>query len=83
MAEAPHHPHNVARQSFVEIDGVMQPAPTPRFSRTPAGRPAPPQELGQGTRATLADWGIPAEKIAALFASGIVVEAAQQEVSAE
>jgi hypothetical protein len=39
--------------------------------------------LGQGTRATLADWGIPAEKIAALFASGIVVEAAQQEVSAE
>ena len=83
MAEAPHHPHNVARQSFVEIDGVMQPAPTPRFSRTPAGRPTPPQELGQGTRATLADWGIPAEKIAALFASGIVVEAAQQEVSAE
>ncbi len=83
MEEAPHHPHNVARQSFVEIDGVMQPAPTPRFSRTPAGRPTPPRELGQGTRATLADWGIPAEKIAALFASGIVVEAAQQEVSAE
>ena len=46
MAEAPHHPHNVARQSFVEIDGVMQPAPTPRFSRTPASRPTPPRELG-------------------------------------
>ena len=83
MAEAPHHPHNVARQSFVEIDGVMQPAPTPRFSRTPAGCPTPPRELGQGTRATLADWGIPPEKIAALFASGVVVEAAQQKVSAE
>ena len=83
MAEAPHHPHNVARQSFVEVDGVMQPAPAPRFSRTPAGCPTPPRELGQGTRATLADWGIPPEKIATLFASGVVVEAAQQKVSAE
>jgi len=83
MAEAPHHPHNVARQSFIEIDGVMQPAPTPRFSRTPAGRPTPPQELGQSTRAALADWGIAAERIAALLASGAVVEPGQQKIPAE
>jgi alpha-methylacyl-CoA racemase len=83
MAEAPHHPHNVARRSFVEIEGVMQPAPTPRFSRTPAERPTPPRELGQDTHSTLADWGIGAERIAALCANGVVLEAAEQKVSAE
>jgi alpha-methylacyl-CoA racemase len=83
MAEAPHHPHNIARQSFVEVDGVMQPAPAPRFSRTPLARPTPPQELGQGTRTTLADWGIPAERISALVAGGIVAEPEQETVSAE
>jgi alpha-methylacyl-CoA racemase len=36
LAEAPHHPHNVARGTFVEVDGLLQPAPAPRFSRTPA-----------------------------------------------
>jgi alpha-methylacyl-CoA racemase len=82
MAEAPHHPHNVARQSFVEIDGVMQPAPAPRFSRTPLDRPSAPQEVGQGTRTTLADWGIPTERIAALLAGGTVIEP-QEAISAE
>ncbi|MGO9632067.1 MAG: CaiB/BaiF CoA transferase family protein [Xanthobacteraceae bacterium] len=74
MAEAPHHPHNVARESFIEIDGVMQPAPTPRFSRTPSGRPTPPQELGQATRSVLADWGFPQQRIESLFACGAVAE---------
>jgi alpha-methylacyl-CoA racemase len=74
MAEAPHHPHNVARESFVEVGGVMQPAPAPRFSRTPSARPTAPQELGEGTRTVLADWGIPQERIAALFAEGAVGE---------
>jgi alpha-methylacyl-CoA racemase len=83
MAEAPHHPHNVARQSFVEIEGVMQPAPTPRFSRTPAERPTSPRELGQDARGALADWGIAPERVAALCASGVVLEAAEQKVSAE
>jgi len=83
MAEAPRHPHNVARQSFVEIDGVMQPAPAPRFSRTPLDRPTAPQELGQGTRATLADWGIPTERIGALLARGTVIEPEQETISAE
>jgi alpha-methylacyl-CoA racemase len=57
--------------------------PAPRFSRTPASRPTAPRELGEGTRATLADWGIPAERIAALFASGVVLEPEQQKISAE
>src|SRR6516165_1573269 len=83
MAEAPHHPHNVARQSFIEIEGVMQPAPAPRFSRTPAQHPTPPGELGQDTRSTLARWGIAAERIAALCAKGVVLEAVEQNVSAQ
>lgn len=83
MAEAPHHPHNVARRAFIEIEGVMQPAPTPRFSRTPTARPTPPRELGQDTRSTLAHWGIAADRIAALCADGVVLEAVEQKVSAE
>lgn len=41
LAEAPQHPHNVARKVFVEVDGTVQPAPAPRLLRTPAGTPAP------------------------------------------
>ena len=78
MAEAPHHPHNVARGTFVDVDGVKQPAPAPRFSRTPAGQPTPPQVLGQGTRSALADWGIPQPRIDALFAAGVLGEPAPQ-----
>ena len=72
MAEAPHHPHNIARGSFIELDGVVQPGPAPRFSRTPSGRPTPPQEPGEGSRAALADWGIAKERIEALFAAGVL-----------
>jgi alpha-methylacyl-CoA racemase len=78
MDEAPHHPHNAARGTFVEVDGVVQPAPAPRFSRTSSVRPTPPQELGEGTRSALAAWGIPGERIAALFADGVIGEAAAQ-----
>ncbi len=70
MAEAPHHPHNVARGSFIEIDGVVQPAPAPRFSKTPTGRPTPPQAAGAGCRPALEAWGVPAATIDALFAAG-------------
>ncbi len=55
MAEAPHHPHNVARGAFIDIDNVLQPAPAPRFSRTPSGRPTPPHASGEGSRSALAD----------------------------
>jgi alpha-methylacyl-CoA racemase len=72
MEEAPHHPHNIARGSFIELDGVVQPGPAPRFSRTPSGRPTPPQEPGEGSRAALADWGIANERIEALLAAGVL-----------
>jgi alpha-methylacyl-CoA racemase len=81
MAEAPHHPHNVARGSFIAIDGVVQPAPTPRFSRTPSGHPAPPQAPGDGCRSALAGWGIADERIDALFADGVLGGSEAQHVS--
>lgn len=74
MAEAPHHPHNAARGSFVEVGGVVQPAPAPRFSRTPSARPAPPQQHGAGSRSALAEWGIARERIESLLAAGILTE---------
>ena len=58
LAEAPQHPQNVARAAFVTQDGVVQPAPLPRFSATPAGIQHGPQPAGTGGEAALADWGI-------------------------
>lgn len=72
MAEAPGHAHNAARGSFVEVDGVTQPAPAPRFSRTPAGPPTPPRAAGADSRSALAAWGIPAERIEALVAARVL-----------
>jgi alpha-methylacyl-CoA racemase len=83
MAEAPHHPHNIARGSFVEVDGVVQPMPAPRFSRTPAGEPKPPQAQGQGTRPALAAWGIAQDKIDGLFARGVLGEPTAEKVAAK
>jgi alpha-methylacyl-CoA racemase len=83
MEEAPHHPHNIARRTFIEVDGVIQPGPAPRFSRTPSAQPTPPHALGEGTRSALAAWGIPGERIAALFADCVVGEPAGQKVPAE
>jgi alpha-methylacyl-CoA racemase len=57
MAEASAHPHNRARGAFVEIDGVTQPAPAPRFSRTGPAVGAAPAAPGQHTALILADWG--------------------------
>lgn len=58
MAEAVEHPHNVARGTFVTADGVVQPTPAPRFSRTPATLSTGAREPGQDTAAVLADWGV-------------------------
>ncbi|ROO84491.1 alpha-methylacyl-CoA racemase [Actinocorallia herbida] len=55
-AEAPEHPHLTAREAFVRIGGVRQPAPAPRFSRTAPGTPAAPPVQGADTAAVLADW---------------------------
>lgn len=56
--EAPHHPHNVAREMFVEVAGVTQPAPAPRFAATPTSVRTGPPELGQHTSELLAELGI-------------------------
>ncbi len=57
MAEAPSHPHNAARKSFVSVDGAVHPAPTPRFSRTASTDPIPVKPVGADTRAVLSDFG--------------------------
>jgi alpha-methylacyl-CoA racemase len=66
MAEAPEHRHNKARGTFIELEGVVQPAPAPRFSRTPPEVAGPPAYLGQHTDEVLADWGFSADEIAQL-----------------
>jgi alpha-methylacyl-CoA racemase len=70
MSEAAQHPHNRARGTFVDIGGVTQPAPAPRYSRSTTATPQPPAHAGQHTRAVLADWGVDADRIDALVASG-------------
>jgi alpha-methylacyl-CoA racemase len=57
MGEAPAHPHNRQRETFVDVAGVPQPAPAPRFGRTPGAIDRPPPHAGQHTDDTLADWG--------------------------
>lgn len=70
--EAPEHPHNVHRSTFIEIDGITQPAPAPRFSATPPATPASPPHPGQNTDETLASFGFDAAEIATLRESGAV-----------
>lgn len=67
--EAPAHPHHRARATFVEIDGVVQPAPAPRFSRTVPATPTPPELPGTSTVPALREWGFSAERIAELQAA--------------
>ena len=60
--EAPRHEHLAARQTFIEVDGIVQPAPAPRFSATPAAKPRPPAPVTpENTRAALAHWLSPDE----------------------
>jgi len=66
MAEAPFHPHNVARSSFFERDGVTQPAPAPRFSATPAEAHAPAPLRGEHTKTFLREAGFAEAEIAEL-----------------
>ena len=71
MDEAPHHPHNVARSGYVEIEGVPQPAPAPRFSRTPLGAPTPPEPPGSTSpQDVLGEWGLGEAEIEAARAGG-------------
>jgi len=72
MEEAPKHPHNKARGTFVEIEGVIQPGPAPRFSRTKGEIQGPPAKPGEHTDEVLAEWGFTPEEIVKLHAAGVV-----------
>jgi alpha-methylacyl-CoA racemase len=76
MDEAPSHPHNQARQTFVEMSGVVQPAPAPRFSATPGAIQGPPPAIGAHDETALADWGFSSLDIAALRDAGAMAEPA-------
>jgi alpha-methylacyl-CoA racemase len=71
-AEAPVHPHMAARRAFVEVDGIVQPAPAPRFSATPGALTRPPANPGEHTDEILAALGRDATATAALHESGAV-----------
>ena len=71
LEEALHHPHNVARGSFVDVDGAPMPGPAPRFSATPAAVGAVP-EVGADTAAVLAELGYPPAEIEELRATGAI-----------
>jgi len=70
LAEAPRHPHNVARKTFVEVGGVTQPAPAPRFSRTVPEIQGPP--VGADSPATLRAWGFSEAEVAKLSQVGAI-----------
>jgi len=72
MAEAPQHPHVAARSTFVEVAGVTQPAPAPRFSRTRPEIQRPPAQAGENTDEALADWGVAADRIGTLRSGGAI-----------
>ncbi len=72
-SQAAVHPHLAARQVYVDRDGVRQPAPAPRFSRTTATLTTGPTAVGAGTREALAAWGVP--DVDALLAEGAATQA--------
>jgi alpha-methylacyl-CoA racemase len=69
-SEAPEHLHNIARKTFIDVGGVIQPAPAPRFSRTPGRVTAPGAAPGEHGREILEDWGFDAAEIDRLAAEG-------------
>ncbi|TYC54990.1 CoA transferase [Zoogloea oleivorans] len=71
MDEAPEHPHNQARGTFIEVGGVIQPAPAPRFSRSIPAQPRPPV-VGATGADVLSDWGFAPDEIDALRMAGAI-----------
>ncbi len=76
LAEAPFHPQTQARETFIEVDGVLQPGPAPRFSRTVPTVRWPPPVPGEHTSAVLDNWGFTTEEVSALSTCGAVRPAA-------
>jgi alpha-methylacyl-CoA racemase len=75
MTEAPKHPHNRHRGTFIEDDGVVQPGPAPRFSRTPSKIQRPPARPGEHTDEALRDWGFSPAEIDNLHKAAAIVQA--------
>jgi alpha-methylacyl-CoA racemase len=74
LSEAPRHPHLVARETFIDVGGVTQPAPAPRFSRTVPGVPSSPALPGDHTYALLGELGLDADAVAELVDGGVVTQ---------
>ena len=72
LDEAPQHAHNRARGTFIEVDGVTQPAPAPRFSRTPAEVKCPPPVGSAPDDTALSDWGFADDDISALRSARVL-----------
>jgi alpha-methylacyl-CoA racemase len=75
LAEAAAHPHNQSRQTFVEVGGVVQPAPAPRFSRSQTSAPGGPVTTGQHTTEVLTRWGFSQDEVDALLAARVAAQA--------
>ncbi|MEM7570744.1 MAG: CaiB/BaiF CoA-transferase family protein [Pseudomonadota bacterium] len=75
ISEAPDHPHNAARNAFLEQDGIVQAAPAPRFSRTPAAAPQPPASPGEHSTDILTRWNIDPARVEELLEAGAIVQA--------
>ena len=73
MSEAPMHPHNIARKTFIEIEGVTQPAPAPRFDRTQNEITFPPAIAGEHSKEILESIGIDSNEYERLISSGSIV----------
>ncbi|MFI1465565.1 CaiB/BaiF CoA transferase family protein [Nocardia carnea] len=74
LAETVEHPHHLARGTFVDIDGMVQPAPAPRFDGAPPTTPRPRRAPGADSRSILEGLGYPAEEVDALIGSGVVAD---------
>ncbi len=72
LDEVADHPHNKTRNTYIEIDEVVQPAPAPRFSRSETGTPGGFKAAGEDTRSVLMDAGYSASEIEAMYANGVV-----------
>jgi alpha-methylacyl-CoA racemase len=72
LADAPNHPHNVARGTFITVEGQVQPAPAPRFSATPVPTPEPRMRAGALPDDGLESWGVGADELTRLRSAGVV-----------
>jgi alpha-methylacyl-CoA racemase len=74
LTEAAEHPHVKARDGLVTVDGVTQPTPAPRFSRTPGRIQGPPRTPGEDTAETLVAWGFDSGEVERLLDAGVVAQ---------